>query len=94
MVIVEIEFASSLEFVKVIEEGECEHCAWLPNGCREPVNVEKLVVRRDVRFAAVTVLDADTLHARHVKNSKLEGAGWYWARSPIMAKLVGDAEVE
>ena len=94
MEIVEIELASGLEFVKVVKEGERERCAWLPNGCRKPVNVEKLAARRDVRFAAVTVLDADALHARHVEDSKLKGAGWYRARSPIMAKLVGDTEVE
>ena len=94
MEIVEIELASGLEFVKIVEEGEHERCAWLSNGCRKPINVEKLVARRDVRFAAVAVLDTDVLHTRHVEDSKLEGVGWYRTRSPIMAKLVGDAEVE
>ena len=93
--IVEIHLASGLEFVEVIEEAECKHCARLPSCCRKPVNVEKLEARGDIRFSAVAVLDADSSHARDVKESKLKGAGWHRTKfSLTVAKLVGGAEVE
>ena len=75
--IVEVNLASGLKFVEVVQEAERECSARLFERCRKPSPAEQLETLWPLhsRFSTITIADANNRDARNVEEGNIHGGG-------------------
>ena len=95
--VVQVNLASGLKFVEVIQEVECERGAWLFQRCGKPSYMEELDTRWSLlsRFPTVAVVNANSGNTRNIEEGEIHGRG----RLPtcftnMMTELIHSAQSE